>query len=138
MPECVTFTLSQQGNFSELTTIDELPSIFTPNSSLKPIEQGKISAPRKAEMDVLCANLSVYKTKSIALSLNPENPDRFILKSRFIPTILDLFEEKNLDLTYPELLSVCKETELYSSQYQIDQIERDMLMQSKGSSFFRH
>ena len=33
----------------------------------------------------------------------------YVLQSRTIPTINDLFDKKYLDLTYPELLKVCND-----------------------------
>jgi len=46
-------------------------------------------------------------SKPIALSLIPQFAESYVLQSRTIPTINDLFDKKCLDLTYPELLKVC-------------------------------
>lgn len=46
-------------------------------------------------------------SKPIVLSLIPQFAESYVLQSRTIPTINDLFDKKCLDLTYPELLKVC-------------------------------
>ena len=76
--------------------------------------------------------------KPIALSLVPDFARSYVLKSRTIPTINDLFNKKYLDLTYPELLKVCKEVKIEVSRDQIDQVERDTRSQAKGNNFFKH
>eukprot|EP00794_Sanderia_malayensis_P004494 gene4494-5091_t len=64
--------------------------------------------------------------------------DSFILKSRNIATIPDLFNEANLTLEYHELIKTCSETIIGSSETDIKKIEKDARSQSKGSAFFRH
>ena len=49
----------------------------------------------------------------IALSLIPEYADSYVVKSRAIPTVSDHFNQKYLDLTYPELLKVCFRTKYH-------------------------
>ena len=89
-------------------------------------------------MAALCAVLNKCKTKAVALTLTDEYADSFAFKSQSIPTMSDLFEEKYLDLSYPELLHVCAETEIQISEEHIQTIERDTITQSKGKNFFRH
>ena len=116
---------------------------FIPNVS-SPVDsaEGKISkvipVPSKAEMDVFYAKLSKSTIKPIALSLIPEYADSYVLKSRCVPTISDLFDKKYLDLCYPELLKACHEVDIKITKEQITQVERDSVTQAKGNSFFRH
>ena len=49
----------------------------------------------------------------IALSLIPEYADSYVVKSRTIPTVSDHFNQKYLDLTYPELLKFCFQTKYH-------------------------
>ena len=55
-------------------------------------------------------------SKPIALSLIPHFPEYYVLQSRTIPTINDLFDKKYLDLTYPELLKVCNDVHVELSK----------------------
>ena len=89
-------------------------------------------------MDAFYAELNKSGSKPIALSLVPEFAHSYVLKSRTIPTINDLFNKKYLDLSYPELLKVCKEVKIEVSRDQIDQVERDTRSQAKGNNFFKH
>ena len=43
----------------------------------------------------------------IALRLIPEYAESYVVKSRTIPNVSDHFNQKYLDLTYPELFKVC-------------------------------
>lgn len=65
--------------------------------------------PSKTEKETLFAKLNEGKIKTVALSLVQPYCEQFILKSRDIPTICDLFQPSYLDLTYPELLRKCAE-----------------------------
>ena len=59
----------------------------------------EIPAPSKAEMNSLCAGLGKSKIKAIALSLIPEYAKIYVFKSRSVPTIMDFFDNKCLELT---------------------------------------
>ena len=98
----------------------------------------EILAPSKAEMEQLFAELSKSKNKPIALSLIPEYAGSYVCKSCTVPTIKDLFENKYLDLTYPDLLKVCQEIDINITTEQITQVERDTITQAKGTIFFKH
>ena len=82
--------------------------------------------------------MCLSKSKPIALSLVSPFADSYVLKSRTLPTINGLFDKKYLDLTYPELLSVCNKTEIEISKEQITQVETDTITQAKGNNFFKH
>ncbi|XP_078349685.1 uncharacterized protein LOC144634562 [Oculina patagonica] len=109
-----------------------------PDASPQPAAVKKIPEPTKAEMDTFYAALSKCQIKPIALSLIPEYADSYVVKSRTIPTVTDHFNQKNLDLTYPELLQVCKEVKIEVTKEQIAQVERDTISQAKGNNFFKH
>ena len=51
--------------------------------------------------------LGNHKTKAVALSLIPAYADQFVAKSRAVPVVTDLFNTKNLDMNFPELLKLC-------------------------------
>lgn len=89
-------------------------------------------------MDMFYAALSKCQIKSIALSLIPEYADSYVVKSRTIPTVFYHFNQKYLDLTYPELFKVCQEVKIEVSKEQIVQVERDTISQAKGNNFFKH
>ena len=63
---------------------------------LTPVEK-----PSPDELNGCLASLSECILKSVALSLVKPYSDSFVLQSRNIPTITDLFQEKFLDLHYP-------------------------------------
>jgi len=85
------------------------------------------------------AALSKCQIKPIALSLIPVYADSYIVKSRTIPTVSDHFNQKYLDLTYPELLKVCRQgVKIEISKEQIAQVERDTISQAKGNNFVKH
>ena len=98
----------------------------------------EIPAPSKAEMDQFYAELSKSKNKPIALSIIPEYAESYVSKSCSVPTIKDLFENKYLDLTYPELPKVCQEIDIKITKEQITQVERDTITQAKGTNLFKH
>ena len=109
-----------------------------PDLSQQPAAVKEIPEPTEAEMDTFYAALSKCQIKPIALSLIPEYADSYVVKSRTIPTVPDHFNQKNLDLTYPELLKVCQEVKIELSKEQIAQVERDTISQAKGNNFFQH
>lgn len=82
--------------------------------------------------------MCLSKSKPIALSLVSPFADSYVLKSCTLPTINGLFDKKYLDLTCPELLSVCNKTEIEISKEQITQVETDTITQAKGNNFFKH
>ena len=56
--------------------------------------------------------------------------------SRNIPTITDLFQEKLLDLSYPELLENCDNVEVELTDMEIKVVGRETVDQAKGGAFF--
>ncbi|CAH3031325.1 unnamed protein product, partial [Pocillopora meandrina] len=84
--------------------IENLFNVSSPDNSAKGNVSKEIPVPSKPEMDTFYAKPSKSSSKPIALSLIPEYADSYILKSRCVPTISDLFDKKYLALSYPELL----------------------------------
>ena len=64
--------------------------------------------------------------------------DSFVLQNRNIPTITDLFQEKFLDLSYPELLAECNTVNVELTDKDIEVIEKETVNQAKGGAFFLH
>ena len=58
------------------------------------------------------------------LSVVQPYADRYVLSSRRIPAVLNLFDAKYLNVSYPELFDVCMAVKLDITKEQIDQIER--------------
>lgn len=75
-------------------------------------------------MDTFYAKLSKSSSKPIALSLIPEYADSYILKSRCVPTISDLFDKRYLALSYPELLKACQEVDIEITKEQMLQVDK--------------
>ncbi|CAH3031999.1 unnamed protein product [Pocillopora meandrina] len=113
--------------------IENLSNVSSPDNSAKGNVSKEIPVPSKPEMDTFYAKLSKSSNKPIALYA-----DSYILKSRCVPTISDLFDKKYLALSYPELLKACQEVDIEITKEQILQVERDTVAQAKGNSFFRH
>ena len=61
--------------------------------------------------------------------------EQFIMKSRIIPTISDLFDPSIFDLSHPELQEKCENIDLTISESQVELIEQDTREQAKGNAF---
>ena len=69
------------------------------------------------------------------LSVVQPYADSYVLSSRRIPTVPNLFDAKYLHLSSPELLDVCMAVKLDITKEQIEQVERDTVEQAKGVNF---
>ena len=94
--------------------------------------------PSDGEMLDLFAKLNACKIKAVALSLIDSYADQFIDQSRSLPIIPDLFERRNLDLDYPELLKMCVDVTMNISEEHINKVEISTRDQANGSGFYRH
>ena len=83
-------------------------------------------------------SLNYCKIKPVALSLVNLYAKDFILKSRDIPTVSDLFDKKYLTFEYHERLKACTDISINISERDIKLIEKDTRKQSKGASFYHH
>ena len=79
-------------------------------------------------------SLNYCKIKPVALSLVNPYAEDFILRSRDILTVSDVFDKKYLTFEYHELLKACTDI----SERDIKLIEKDTRKQSKGASFYHH
>lgn len=70
-------------------------------------------------MQEVYARLKACKIKAVALSLIDTYADQFVDESRTLPIIPDLFETRNLELEYPELIKMCVEVTLDVSEEHI-------------------
>ena len=95
-------------------------------------------APTEPEMNAFYTKINKSQNKAVVLSLISPYSSSFVLKSRSVPTVNDLFEEKYLDLSYPELIKVCQGIKIEISKDHVEQSERDTSKQSKGHNFFKH
>ena len=95
-------------------------------------------SPTDAEINNLMGELDKCKVKPVCLSLVHPYANQFVLESRSISTVPDLYSSDNLDLSYPELLKKCEQTDLDITTEQMEVIERETREQSKGKSFFKH
>ena len=95
-----------------------------------------VEKPSPDELNGCLASLSECNLKSVALSLVKPYSDSFVLQSRNIPTITNLFQEKFLDLTYPELLEECNTVNVELTDKDIKVIEKETVDQAKRGAFF--
>ena len=102
------------------------------------IEQKRIPALTEQEMNSFFAELNTCKFKPIALSLVNPYAGSFVFKSRSIPTIRDLSDPKYQELDYLELIKLCFEQKINTSEENILKIEQDTRGQSQGANFFKH
>ena len=96
-------------------SIDCLPELPNEPSQKLPEKSKESSGPAAStemEMNTFYAKLSKCKVKPVALSLVSPYAEGYVAKSRTIPTLSDLFKGQYLDLTYTELLNVCKQTKI--------------------------
>ena len=98
----------------------------------------KTPIPSQAEMKALFSEANKNSKKPVILSLVPEFSEQFVMKSRRIPTLPDLYNHDNLKLSYPELLEKCGEVRVPLSDSDIDLVEHDTREQSHGAAFFKH
>ena len=124
-------------------TIENLPEDLQLSADSKvftesPVQKPEVPAPTQAEMKNFYSELSKCKTKPVVLSLVPPHADSYVLPSRKIPTIMDLFNKNNLELPFNELLKICQSINIEITEEQIDQVQKDTIAQSSGTNFFKH
>ena len=78
------------------------------------------------------------KIKPVVQNLVQPYSEAFILKSRTIETIPDLFDEQYLNAPIDELIKACYEVNISVTDPEIDIIEKDTINEAKDSGFFRH
>ena len=123
--------------------IESLPQNAGENKEINTAEQRRgqqsgSSPPSDREMGEVYAKLNNCRHKAVALSLIDPYADQFIDESRSLPTIPELFQTKNLDLQYPELLKLCTSITLDISEDHINKVEINSRTQANGSGFYRH
>ena len=119
----------------ELDSTDNLPDVFEGNQGQL---KNEVPAPTKEEIQAFNKELSDTGTMPVVLSLITPYAEAYVLPSRDAPTVMDLHQTKYLDLSYPDLINLCKETKIKISSEEIAQIERDTINQAKGKAFFKH
>ena len=127
-------------NLIERLDQSELP-VPQDSSTPKPRQLKKnkpVAKPSASEMDEFFSALNDCKIKPVALSLVQPHSEAFLLKSRTIKTIPDLFDEQYLNTPYDELIKACYEVNISVTDQEIDIIEKDAINQAKGSGFFRY
>jgi len=77
-------------------------------------------------------------TKAVVLSLIKPYPKQFVVKSRNVSVLSDLYDLNNLELNYPELLKKRVDVKVMLSDEDIKMVEQDTREQAKGARFFRH
>eukprot|EP00058_Branchiostoma_floridae_P011877 XP_002597365.1 hypothetical protein BRAFLDRAFT_66500 [Branchiostoma floridae] len=137
--ETVNTTQEKSAHESNLTSQDKV----TAPQNNTPTAQDKVTVPQNntptaQEIKELYSKLNKCKVKVVALSLIQPYADEFVMSSRDIPVVSELFDPDNLDLQYHELLPKCLEVNIDLSESQINTIEKDTRTQAKGPGFFRH
>ena len=72
------------------------------------------------------------------LSLVPPYAQSYMLPSRNISTVMDMFKKENLELSYNELFKLCQSTSIEITKEKIDQVQKDTISLSSGANFFKH
>ena len=127
-----TFKEAQRKPGQKIDSLDEHTASPTVNSSqtLSHIVHPKANSPSAEEMAVLFEKLNQCKIKAAALSLVCPYADQFVLKSRTVPVVTDLYATANLGLKYPELLKKCLNVKIDLSNEDLSQVEQDTRSQS--------
>ncbi|XP_022802529.1 uncharacterized protein LOC111340026 [Stylophora pistillata] len=122
---------------SKIDSFDGKDTRFDQNKTVKPkITSSTIVSAQ--EVLNFYERLNKCETKAAVLTLIDPYADQFVSKSRNVPVVTDLYEPRNLDLKYTELLNKCLEVEINISEEEIEIVEQDTKTQAKGSGFFRH
>ncbi|XP_068673794.1 uncharacterized protein [Montipora foliosa] len=90
------------------------------------------------EMNKFLAALNLCEIKPVVLSVMDPYAEQFVVKSRNVPVLSDLYDLNNLELDYPELLQKCVGVKIMLSDEDIKVVEQDTREQAKGPGFFRH
>ena len=72
------------------------------------------------------------------LSLIDPYAENFVVKSRNVPVLSDLYDTSYVELDYPGLLQKCADVKIMLSDEYIKIVEQDTRDQAKGPGFFRH
>ena len=130
------------------TNLDKAIDNATTMQQPKHDKSFQIAMPGREKEDIVGPseneNISFYRTldsldkKPVALSLVEPFSDSFILKSRLIPTMLDLFNHEYVAIEYNQLIKLSSETDISISDTDIKIIERDTRSQSNRNEFFTH
>ena len=94
--------------------------------------------PSEEEMNKFLQTLNLCDTKAVVLSLINPYAEQFVVKSRNVPVVSDLYDMNNLELNYPELLQKCVDVKIMLSDEDNKIVEQDTRKQAKGAGFFRH
>ena len=74
----------------------------------------------------------------MVLSVIDPYAEQFVVKSRNVPVLSNLYDLNNLELDYPKLLQKCVGVKIMLSDEDIKIVEQDTREQAKGPVFFRH
>ena len=102
------------------------------------VPKPEVPAPSQAEVEEFYSKLSKCNSKPVVLSLVPPYAQSYVLPSRHIFTVMDMFKKENLELSYNELLKLCQSTSIEITKEKIDQVQKDTISQSSGTNFFKH
>ena len=116
--------------------IDNLSACPCHSESQQPERKAPIPTVTNNEMAAFYPDLNECSTKSVCLSLVEPYSEGFVLKSRNVPKVMDLFDNEYLDYSYPDLLPACAKAKLELDD-NIAQIENTQA-QAKGTAFFKH
>ena len=98
----------------------------------------EVPAPSRVEVEEFYSKLSKCNSKPVVLSLVPPYAKSYVLPSRNISTVMDMFKKENLELSYNELFKLCQSTSIEITKEKIDQVQKDTISQSSGANFFQH
>ena len=102
------------------------------------VPKPEVPPPSQAKVEEFYSKLSKCNSKPVVLSLVPPYAQSYVLPSRNISTVMDMFKKENLELSYNELLKLCQSTSIEITKEKIDQVQKDTISQSSGANFFKH
>ena len=80
--------------------------------------------------------INLGETKPVALSLIDPYTEQFVVKSRNVPVLSDLYDRNNLELDYPELLQKWVDVKIMLLEEVTKIVKQDTREQAKGPGFF--
>ena len=84
------------------------------------------------DMNKFLAALNLCEIKPVVLSVIDPYAVQFVVKSRNVPVLSDLYDLNNLELDYPELLQKCVGVKIMLSDDDIKIVEQDTREEAKG------
>lgn len=116
--------------------IDSLDQIKATSRETQPAVHSQLASTEETEK--FYEALHLCETKAVVLSLIDPYAEKFVVKSRNVPVLSDLYDTSYLERDYPGLLQKHADVKIMLSDEYIKIVEQDTRDQAKGPGFFRH